>query len=296
MRGDSAFCKSVDNCIALAWRLAAQTCNKSISDSALLSMRGLGLLTERIPSPDIHGGLFSAMLDLSASFSDRPPPSAECRRVSTIVIPAWFKTLDKASRAQMAAVMKGNRLFAPADYFVGFAWAWRFGIDRAADYLGAMQEGLAPNVRLPLPKASECEVFANIIAKSLPIEPDAGCRAMINSIFHGMRSGPPALEGWAQWLAAVFAGLPHVNWLVGDDSTQASKSPLSAIAAQYQHDRPEYVNELAGDVSYQTPKLPPAAKVAQDQHERPEPELHDPLLISAQSTPPANESKHAAVA
>ena len=217
VRGDESLRKSIDASVAQAWRQAAAACGQLAAGSeALQSMRGLALLTERIPSPDIHGGLFAAIFEVKAQLKLAPEPEVLRRRLAPVLVSAWVKTLDKASRTQMVEVMKGQPLFAPLDYFTGFAWAWRFGIHRAADYVGAVAESLPERAALPLPSEAECERFAQDIAMSLPALADAAYLALVGTIFQRLRDGPAALGGWLSWLGTVFAKLQQVHWLMED--------------------------------------------------------------------------------
>lgn len=207
----------IDDTIAQTWVAAIDSFDAATTaPQADLALKALGQLTERIPAPQIHRALYSAILAagciLNATSAEQYEQTR--RRLASVLVPTWHKTLDRATHAQMKSVLEKRVLFAQGDYFVGWIWAWRFGIDRAVDYLGALAEvKRADTGQLPLASDEDCEFFRRLILGTTSISVGEGYEEMLGGIFQALRRAP-SLHGWKSWISDCLVAAPTVLEMV----------------------------------------------------------------------------------
>ena len=244
---DRARLRLIDASIARAWPLAI---NRRVTDlesaAAAQALQSLAWLSRRFPSPVIHGGLFAAMLQ-SGTHVDRaadPHVREHIREaLSADLLAAWMQTLDRASRAQIEGALTASHLFTPLDKFDAWVWAWRFGIDRAVDFIAAI---LATNgsdeAPLPLGTAEDREYLATVVAGTSIGSSDAGYRTMVEKLFV-MLPLSRATVAWGVWLGSVFAKLPDVGWLM-DMPDEAGESAVAGTADLGTGDSDDWASEV----------------------------------------------------
>jgi hypothetical protein len=231
---DRARLRLIDTTIARAWPLALDLWVADLgSEPAAQVVQSLAWLSKRIPSPDIHSGLFAAMLQAGTHLSGIASPEEREKLRATLandLHSAWMQTLDRASRAQIEGVLTSSHLFTPLDKFDIWVWAWRFGIDRAVDVAGALAATCATEeAALPLGSPEDRDYLAELVAGTSIGCGDAGYRAMVESLFATLRQSR-STEAWGIWLGSVFARLPDANWLMDmtDDADAVVDPDLAA--------------------------------------------------------------------
>ena len=232
---DRARLRLIDASIARAWPLAI---NRRVADfesaAAAQAVQSLAWLSRRFPSPEIHGGLFAAMLQAGTHLDRSAVPHVRehlREALSADLLQAWMQTLDRASRAQIEGVLTASHLFTPLDKFDGWVWAWRFGIDRAVDFVAAiLVTSGSDEAPLPLGTAEDREYLATVVAGTSIGSSDAGYRTMVEKLFVMLPRSRPT-EAWGVWLGSVFAKLPDVGWLM-DMPDEAGELAVAGTAGE----------------------------------------------------------------
>jgi len=203
----------IEATVAAAWNVAMTDFEAGGAVRSNAALRALGVLTERFPAPPIHAALLGAITRAGSMLSACDDSSRESLRsmLGPILVRAWHRTLDKASRTAMFEALSAWSLYDSADAFTGLIWAWRFDTDRAVDYLLALQNvcETTPEVDvdplLVLPDDDELATFEMLLAQRLPT--DAGhprwrhVRMIVETIFHSRDFGH-----WHAWLDAALIG------------------------------------------------------------------------------------------
>lgn len=204
--------------VAATWKVAIDHFDISQPGRHSAAWRALKLLTERFPSKPIHEELLNAICTADCQLRDGLAGQREPARaaLAPILVGTWHKTLDRASMTGMTRALAQWELYANSDAFTGWIWSWRFGMDRAVDYLRALDEayrlgslrlGASEHFRLKLKLSesseSDLEYFQRLIKRSIRSGDDHPNQMYLTQICETLYKSSNCFSDWSDWLDGI---------------------------------------------------------------------------------------------